>query len=198
MPNTQTAILSVLTCNVRLATTEQLATLTGLPTSTVFRQLRKLEASGWLESARVAIRRPKLDTPIFTWQPAQPTPNFSSLAYKLDSRWASLEPTPCHLWWTTPLAVAEFGGVGGRIKQPTQVEHDLAVAEVYLKLGAPSGWKMEDLFDECEFGTKIPDAALTDEDGTLCVIEIGGQYAASRIEAFHKAMKRVELPYELW
>lgn len=191
-------ILEILTTKARLATSLQLLEFLNLNLPTVLRILRAMKTQGWLESAKGAFRQPDLISPILTWQPAQAQPNFHSLAHKLDSRWASTEPTPCHLWWASSLAVEEFGGVGGQLRQPLQIEHDLTVTEVFLRRGRSANWRMEDLFDEDEFGTKIPDAMISDNSGAITVIEIGGQYSASRLEAFHLAMENLNLPYELW
>ena len=191
-------ILEMLTTKVRLATSLQLLDFLSLTLPTVSRILRSMKKAGWLKSAKGAFRQPNLVCPIFTWQPAQAEPNFHSLAHKLDSRWATTEPTPCHLWWASSFAVEEFGGVGGSIKQNLQIEHDLAVTEVFLRRGRSANWRMEDLFDEGEFGTKIPDAMISDNSGAITVIEIGGQYSAARLEAFHHAMEQRNLPYELW
>jgi len=136
--------------------------------------------------------------PVALWQPYDAVPNFRALAHKLDARWSSCEPKPCQVWWATPQAVAEFGGVGGSIKQNLQIEHDLAVTEVFLRRGQKANWRMEDVFEEGEFGSKIPDAVVTDNTGAITVLEIGGQYSAARLEAFHVAMERLNLPYELW
>ena len=57
---------------------------------------------------------------------------------------------------------------------------------------------MEDLFEDGEFGTKVPDAVVSDDGGAITVIEIGGQYSAARLGAFHRAMRHLDLPYELW
>ena len=136
--------------------------------------------------------------PVAFWQPGDAEPSFHSLSYQLDARWSACEPKPCQVWWATPHAVAEYGGVGGWIKQNLQIEHDLAVTEVFLRRGKNANWRMEDVFEEGEFGTKIPDAVVADELGQITVIEIGGQYSAVRLEAFHVAMERLNLPYELW
>lgn len=191
-------ILEMLTTKARLATGLQLLEFLNLNLPSVSRTLRLMKKQGWLESAKGAFRQPNLVCPIFTWQPAQDEPSFHSLAHKLDSRWATTEPTSCHLWWASSLAVEEFDGVGGHLRQPLQIEHDLAVTEVFLRRGRTAIWRMEDQFEGGEFGTKIPDAIISDNTGAVTVIEIGGQYSAARLEAFHHAMEQLELSYELW
>ncbi len=193
-----TPILELLTTQARLATSLQLKEFLKLLQQVATRILRAMKTQGWLESAHGAFRQPVMVSPILTWQPTQAPPNFHSLAHRLDSRWASTEPTPCHLWWATSLVVEEFGGVGGAIKQNLQIEHDLAVSEVFLQRGRCANWRMEDLFDDGEFGPTIPDAIVSDNSGAITVIEIGGQYSASRLEGFHLAVEQLELPYELW
>jgi hypothetical protein len=191
-------ILKMLTCSVRVATTFQIAELLSHSRVKTARLLSSLQRGGWLEESCCALRSPSLSAPVRLWQPGDNQANFHALAHKLDLRWSLCEPKPCQVWWATPQAVAEFGGVGGSIKQNLQIEHDLAVTDVFLRRGRYADWRMEDVFDEGEFGTKIPDAVVTDKLGQITVIEIGGQYSAARLEAFHFAMDRLNLPYELW
>ena len=191
-------IAGILTARVRIASTGQLAAACGVASATLARRLGAMERMGWVQCGVGSLRCPVMLQPVSTWRPEDPDPSFQRLAWRLDCRWATTEPTRCHLWWATPLAVAEFGGVGGSIKQNLQIEHDLAVTEVFLRRGRYANWRMEDIFEEGEFGTKIPDAVVADELGLITVIEIGGQYSAARLEAFHLAMERLNLPYELW
>lgn len=191
-------VLHFLTFAVRVATTVQIAELRSGSILETARQLRGLHRGGWLEEACCALRRPSLISPLHLWQPGDDEPGFQALAHKLDARWASCEPEPCQIWWATPLAVAEFGGTGGSIKQNLQIEHDLAVTAVFLRRGRNANWRMEDHFEDGEFGSKIPDAIVMDNTGAMTVIEIGGQYSAARLEAFHLAMERLNLSYELW
>lgn len=191
-------VLNLLTFTVRVATTAQVAELLSHSIPDTARQLRSLQRGGWLEESCCAFRSPSLIAPVSLWQPGDAEPSFHALAHKLDARWSTCEPEPCQIWWATPLAVAEFGGTGGTIKQNLQIEHDLAVTQVFLRRGRNANWRMEDHFEEGEFGSKIPDAIVMDNTGAVTVIEIGGQYAAARLEAFHVALERLNLPYELW
>jgi DNA-binding transcriptional MocR family regulator len=199
MLSMQSHVLTLLTKHVKLATTRQLADHLGERFCRVNRHLSKMERKGWLESASGAFRQPGMNEPLFTWEPGDDPPSFTSLAYRLDTRWAKTEPTPCKVWWATPKAVAEFGGHGGQIKQPSQVEHDIAVMEVYLRRGRLGDWQLEDRIRNVEdFGGTIPDALLDWPDWSEMVIEIGGQYPASRLSELHDAIENVGLPYELW
>ena len=97
-----TPLLEMLTTKVRLVTSFQSLEFLNFSPRLVWRILRSMKKQGWLNSAKGVFRQPKLVCPIFTWQPALAEPSFQSLAYRLDTRWANTEPTPCHLWWATP------------------------------------------------------------------------------------------------
>lgn len=191
-------IAGILTTRVRIATTGQLAAACGVAPATLARRLGAMARTGWVQSGVGSLRCPVMLQPVFAWRPEDPEPSFQRLAWRLDCRWAATEPAAVRLWWATPQAVAEFGGVGGRVRQPLQLEHDCAVSEVFVRRGRDADWRMEDLLTGESYGGKVPDAVIVDPGGADTVIEIGGQYPASRIEAFHQAMRSNDLTYELW
>lgn len=193
-----TVVAGVLTARVRVATTGQLAEVCGVAPATLARRLGAMERAGWVHSARGSLRCPVMPRPVLTWKPDDPEPSFQRLAWRLDHRWASTEPRPVRLWWAAPQAVAEFGGVGGRVRQPLQLEHDCAVCEVFVRRGRGTDWRMEDLLAGESYGGKVPDAVIVDAGGADTVVEIGGQYPAARLEAFHRAMRSSDSTYELW
>jgi hypothetical protein len=97
-----------------------------------------------------------------------------------------------------------YGGSGGRWPRPSEVSHDIAVAELYLLwlVASPTlaaTWVSEAELRRRGFGdkTRLPDAMI-DRDGTETVIEIGGSYSAAKLKEFHDWCGSEGLPYEIW
>lgn len=170
------------------------------------RSLRRLADAGLVERRTVFARPlPPLLAPLADWRVGQPAPDAGAIAYRCQQRWQGRPPRPSTAWIATGQAAQLFGGVRrGELKQPTQVTHDLGVAAVWLRLReiAPhwaATWRGEDLLASTRRGQKLPDAFLVDEGGrVVCVIEFGGSYDASRVQAFHDDCASRGLPYQLW
>jgi hypothetical protein len=196
-------VLDALTLRVRVADEGQLAAACG---EGVPRRLSQLRMRGLLERGTVAVRRPAVESPVWVWNPGNAAPYAGRLAWTLQKRWKGISPQVVTVWWGTERAARLMGGVGGRLRQPLQVAHDLGVADIYfrrLAAGTPDGdWIGEDHYRR-EFrprrGEKVADAVELDPSGGIArVIEFGGAYPARRVREFHRYWSRRQIPYELW
>ena len=206
-------VLDTLTRRVRVADAAQLADvcvaddcIADIGVADVERRLARLRNRGWLQSGTVTVRRPKLITSLWNWQPGDATPSAGPLAWQLQKRWKPLSPQLTTVWWGTEQAAKLMGGVGGRLRQPLQVAHDLGVTDVYRGYLADDEregeWMGEDNYRR-EFrpsrNVKVPDAVLLDAKGDIAqVFEFGGAYPADRVRAFHRFWSRRQIPYEVW
>ena len=109
------------------------------------------------------------------------------------------------VYLATRRAAAIFGGrADGKIKNPSQVTHDIHLGALYLKFvrEAPTlaaGWIGEDILAPTREHQKLPDAILHDGEGRpRLVIEFGGSYPTERVRDFHEDCAARGLPYELW
>ena len=193
-------VLELLTWRVRLATAAQIAELTGQP-----RIWRGLLKAGLVAKAGAVVAVPELRRPLATWAPGQPPPRFSALAWSLLKRRRFTPSRRVQVFWATARAVRIVGGVGGGIRQPMQVEHDLGTTAIFLRrrVLAPEDakrWISEDVFRWKTGGKgKVPDALLCSAAGTSdLAIEFGGAYSASRTRGFHRSCSGLQLPWELW
>jgi hypothetical protein len=169
------------------------------------RRLSELVEAGLLVRER-APARPLLPLaePVFRWKPGQDAPAFGGLSWAMQKRWT--EPArDVTVYLATRRAAAIFGGkADGRIKNLSQVTHDVHLGALYLKFrrDAPSlaaGWVGEEIFAPTREHQKLPDALLYDREGRpRLVVEFGGAYPAERVKAFHEDCAARGLPYELW
>jgi hypothetical protein len=170
------------------------------------RRMKSLAENGLVERLIVQARlTPKLTSPIATWQPGEPTPDFGSIAHVCQQRWKRRPTQACVVWIATEKAAQLFGGVRrGELKNPIQATHDLGVAAVWLRQReiAPrfaKAWRGEDLRAHTRRGEKLPDAFIEDEEGKVTwVIEFGGGYDTERVQDFHDDCASRGLPYQLW
>jgi hypothetical protein len=169
------------------------------------RRLSELVENGLLTRER-AFARPRLPLtePVFRWKPGDAAPDIGGLSYRLQSRWTE-PPREITVYLATKRAAAIFGGrADGRIKNPSQVTHDIHLGALYLKFlrEAPTlaaGWIGEDILAPTREQQKLPDAILHDAEGRpRLVVEFGGSYPRERVEGFHEDCEARELPYELW
>ncbi len=191
-------LLELLTWKVRLVSEMQLRRLSGF-------QTHRLLAMNYLATRTACIRLWQVDSALAAWTPGMRLPNFSTIAWRLEQRRQQTAAVTQRVFWAAPRAVRLMGGSGGRVRQPTQVEHDLAVTAVLLRRSEmdPSTWDCwlgEDILRQrLARKQKIPDAVLVDafERITLAV-EYGGAYSVKRLQAFHNHCKRTKVPYEIW
>ena len=193
-------LLKLLTARARFATADQVATVCGIGLPVAARHLEGLAKNGWIESATVIVRRPKLDRPMMS--DADPTSKVASVAWALETRWANTEPESIRVYWATTRTAQIYGGRFAGIKQPLQIEHDLLLLDVFGKYhrdGVAVLWQTEDQLRKVafEFAGKVPDAAVSTGLGWT-VIEIGGQYSCDRLNEFVTAMTLMGLAFEVW
>jgi hypothetical protein len=151
--------------------------------------------------ARPLLRRTE---PAFRWKPGEAAPDFGKLSYQLQSRWTE-PPREITVYLATRRAASIFGGrADGRVKNPSQVTHDIHLGALYLKLlrEAPTlaaGWVGGQILAPTRVHQKLPDAILHDAEGRpRLVLEFAGSYPKDRLQAFHEDCDRRGLPYELF
>lgn len=170
------------------------------------RQLRALEQQRWLHRGRVAAAVPELDGELVAWRPREEQPEFGGLSWTLKERCRGWKPVSLPVCWSTEQAVTVFGGVGGRIRQPLQVQHDVGVAAMYFSrasfaISSRAAWVGEDLIRKLkpDIGSKVPDALLIGSElQPIRAIEFGGSYSLERLQRFHDFCASQQLPYEIW
>lgn len=204
----QSLLLALCRC-IRFASLEQLAdTLWSEcrdPRRSALARLHALERTGFIRSSQVrAVPLPALDSPLTRWRPGEWVPDFGELAWKLTRRWKQ-RPRLCRAFYATPRAANCLGGRRtGTIPRPFHVTHDLGVAAMFFAKwisvpNLPELWIDEDRLAPFRHGEKLPDALLgRDPERPDCVLEFGGQYGKSRLQAFHDDCDERGLPYEIW
>jgi len=158
-----------------------------------------------------AFARPMLtlSEPIFLWKPGKTGPDYEKLSYQLQSRWTSqsgsTEPRAVTVYFASHRAAHVLGGHAvGRIKNPSQVTHDLHLSELYLKIlredpNLAKAWAGEEVIAPTRVHQKLPDAILLDSKGLpRLVMEFGGAYPPDRVKAFHEDCEMRGLPYDMW
>ncbi len=169
------------------------------------RRMRRLAEKRLAECHSVLARTiPPLNEPIIHWNPGDPTPEFGAVAYRCRERWRRRPARPVTVWVATEKSAGMLGGGSHSMKHRTQVTHDLGTAAVWLQFRAKcpqlaAAWRGEDRMAPTRRGEKLPDAFILNVHGDVeWVIEFGGGYDASRVEAFHHDCSNRNLPYQLW
>ena len=202
-----TEILLALVQKVRLLSQRQIAHhWWGGDLANTRRRLNRLAEKQLLARITVQARPvPVLESPLVSWRPGVPTPDYGQIAYRCQQRWRLRPTRPCTAWIATERAAQLLGGVArGDLKHALQATHDFGVAAVWLRLKQVSpqwavAWRGEDLLAHTRRGEKLPDAFIVDEaEQVICVVEFGGGYDAQRVEAFHRDCVARGLPYQLW
>lgn len=202
------AILDSLVRRIRVLSVGQVARTwfeaTRDPGRFATRRLRLLEQAGLIERYEELVR-PELSfkTPLASWKPGRTEPAFSRLATQLASRWQQpVRRTPVLI--ATKAAGTKLGGHGGRRPRRSEVSHDLSLAGLFLHLletepDVAATWTSEAGLRRLGFGakTKLPDA-LVHRESRPTVIELGGIYAASKLQEFHGFCQTHGLAYEIW
>ena len=204
LSHNQMRLLIILTWELRVASEAQLASGLGVSLTQLRQLVRRLAKQGLVTSWRTTMLSLELHGPLASHVRGSDTPDFASLAWQLRKRWRQAPRIPARVCWATSAATQLVGGVGGRLRQPLQLDHDLGVAEIWARrLREPDlNWISEDVFRNWFLRasrTKVPDALLVAEDRTQIkrVLEYGGQYSAIRLEDFHRYWSS-RAPYEIW
>ncbi|WDQ17010.1 MULTISPECIES: hypothetical protein [Rhodopirellula] len=196
-------LLSVLTSKLRVASQQQLSMADAGWNE---RMVRMLVSRRLLASARFTIAVIDAgDEPFVQWQPGQSAPDSGSIAYLGRRRLSQSQRKSQTVVWATERAAALVGGIGGKLRQPWQVSHDLGVASIYFHLRrtaehAASQWISEDIYrrDIARTTTeKIADAFLMSEsEKPQLAIELVGDYSAARLRDFHQFWSNRGVAYE--
>jgi hypothetical protein len=203
-------LLRGLTGRFRLITPVLVSRLWETSAASAGRRLMRLCSARLLLRTRVLVH-PILDlqSPVVTWSPGQPQPDFGAVSYALKARWTS-SACPSTVYFAALRTVHLFGGAGGTLDYPLQATHDLHVAAIYIRLRQDdpelaARWQGEELLREGrkKGRGKVCDAALVSvlPSGKVKLtraVEFGGSYRADRVRAFHRVMENRRLPYELW
>lgn len=148
---------------------------------------------------------PELDGPLASWQPGTFVPDLGSVSWSLRRRWRS-EPRPQTIFLATQKGARYFGGKRrGRIPRVFQVSHDLGTTEMFLAVrrsdpATAALWIDEDRLARTRRGQKLPDAVISRDLDALprLVLEFGGNYSKSRLQAFHVNNESRGLSYQIW
>ena len=170
--------------------------------------IRKLKRWGLVESFRFDSIVLDLQSPLLIWEAGDEAPSdFSKIAWRAKSRFFGAESQQQQILLATDAAESLFGGVGGSLRQPDQIMHDLGTSSVYVakKCGehqSNSNWIGEDVLRRSwrHLGVrKIPDAAIIENEKVVNVIEFAGRdYGKAYLEKFHLYWQRRATPYEIW
>ena len=197
-------IMKTLTWELRAAGEAQLARGLELSLSEVQACCRILRKRKLISAWRTSVPVHDLAGPLAMGTRGSSIPDFSSLAWQLRKRWQQIPRRAERVLWANAAAVNVVGGVGGKLRQPLQLEHDLGVAEIWAcrRTEPTLQWISEDIYRAWFVRTakdKVPDALLIDTDANVVrrVLEYGGQYSRKRLEAFHRYWSH-RAPYEIW
>ncbi len=201
-------VVDALTWRVRVIADSQLAMLT-TDASDAKRDLDSLMRKRVLESFSMPVSLLTLKAPLFCWYPANSVePDYGKICWQAEQRLRKCPAVSHTVFHATKLAERQFGGVGGKIRQPFQLVHDLGTASVFVahtlahKQTDDSGWTSEDIlrrfFRHLNL-RKIPDALIIKNDKVSSVIEfVGKDYSAKQIRRFHQYWAKKNTPYQLW
>lgn len=205
-----TEILQMLNWRVRLASLDQIARVwwsgKAAGRKSCSRRLGRLEKDGLLYRAYVtALVIPELNGPLAYWQPGTCVPDLGSLSWNLRRRWRR-EPLSQTIFFPTQKCSRYFGGKRrGRISRVFQVSHDLGTTEMFLAVrrsdrATAALWIDEDRLAPTRRGQKLPDAVIARDLDALpiLVLEFGGNYSKSRLQAFHIDNESRGLAYQIW
>ena len=170
--------------------------------------IRKLKRLGLVESFRFDSTVLDLRSPLLIWKAGEEAPgNFSKIAWRAKSRLLKADFSEQQILLATNAAENLFGGVGGSLRQPNQIMHDLGTASVYVATQCTepkciSAWIGEDVLRRSWRHLdirKVPDAAMIEDETIVNVIEFAGRdYGKSYLEKFHLFWQRRQTPYEIW
>lgn len=205
------AIVDTLTWRVRAIAHNQIAKLSELlgasqPASEIHWLLRQ----GYIAQIDCSVNTNCLNAPLATWTTTgDDVPDFGRLCWRAKSRGVGDGSiTASKVYAATKLAEAEFGGCGGKLRQPLQLAHDLGTTSVFLAKVEFFGWEdCNDWIGEDVIRRhyrhlnieKVPDAAFIFNERIGCVIEfVGRDYAPSSLRKFHRHWSQRQIPYEVW
>lgn len=199
-------ILETLLWKVRVIALRQLKRFLGCDLDSV---LRSLKRKGYIEQITLRTQLLDLASPLYSWNPAEQesSPDFWKISWQAESRFKRVPTFEEQVFLATDLACRHFGGVGGKLRQPFQLLHDLGTASMFVAKSSSNfertnRWKSEDVirryFRHLKI-RKIPDAAEFSNDAVSRVFEFAGRdYSGNYIKTFHEFWKRKNISYEIW
>ena len=197
-------LLRLLTTKVRIASDVQLECADRRWSRTNTAELVQCQL---LSEVRVSLAAPPgRRTPLATWQPGDRCPDCGAIAWQGRQRIRQTRPRRLRVYCATHHAANLVGGIGGKLRQPWQLQHDLGVTAVYLHLrrDAPERaehWISEDLYRQQygqKRGEKIADGFVVSSGGVIQqVMEFVGDYSAGQLREFHAYWSRRRTAYEL-
>ena len=172
-------------------------------------QLAKLKPDGDLESFSLPTYVLALEAPLYCWEPERSDePSYWEICWAAKKRLSKRRSDNVTIFHATQMAERQFGGVGGKIRQPFQIVHDLGTASVFVahmlsgEFEAELQWVSEDVIRRYfRFLNlkKIPDAAILDNEKVSTVIEfVGRDYTPIQLRRFHRYWKKRQIPYQIW
>jgi hypothetical protein len=172
--------------------------------SAIHHVLSRLNAAGLCEQGTISAHpRLALRSPLVAWQPDKAAPDFARAAQRARRRW-NRPVEPVEVIWASRRAANLFGSTARGLAKPLHHNHDLLLAEVYVRYrqnhpALARQWIAEHVFPKAGFRIKDPDAFLFGADGRpVRAIESAGRYSRHQVEAFHQHCVEHDLPYELW
>jgi hypothetical protein len=200
-------IVDTLTWRIRVVTDVQLAKIK--PNGDLDRTLNSLVRNGLLESFSLPTYVLALEAPLYCWEPERSDePSYWEICWEAKKRLSRRPSVNVTIFHATQMAERQFGGVGGKIRQPFQIVHDLGTASVFVahtlsnELEGELHWVSEDVIRRYyRFLNlkKIPDAAILDNEKISTVIEfVGRDYTPVQLRRFHRYWKKKQIPYQIW
>lgn len=206
LPN---AILDTLLFRVRVMArcqvewlANELGTNSGVETS-----LRLLERRRLVTAFSVDLKVIRLGRPVLTWAPLSTAArNLGQIAWQAENRFANATSQRQKIYIATRLSENIFDGVGGSLRQPGQLLHDLGTTSTYLGWRSLNrnhqSWIGEDIirrfYRDLEIN-KVPDAAVIIEGTIRKAIEfVGRDYTSQYLQKFHHHWRIRKTAYELW
>lgn len=200
-------IVDMLTWRIRVVTDVQLSELK--LDGDLDRTLNSLVRSGLLDSFSLPTYILTLAAPLYCWEPERmDEPNFWKICWEAKKRLSECQMANVTIFHATQIAERQFGGVGGKIRQPFQIVHDLGTASVFVSCSHlvesknELQWVSEDVIRRYYRFLKlkkIPDAAILDNEKLSTVIEfVGRDYTPVQLRRFHRYWKKKQIPYQIW
>ncbi|MGB7324260.1 MAG: hypothetical protein WBD31_05275 [Rubripirellula sp.] len=204
-------VVDALTWRVRVISFQQLEQLGNLlHTGPVDLEVRRLLGCEYIAQVNYSATALKLESPLATWRSSESdVPDFDQICWRAKSRARGDGCLPnSKIFVAAKRAVTEFGGCGGKLRQPFQITHDLGTTSVFLAKVAFFGW------EDCQDWTsedvlrrhyrhlrieKVPDAATVSNERIGCAIEfVGRDYSPASLRKFHHHWSRRQISYEVW
>ncbi len=150
----------------------------------------------------LAYSLPEILSPIVSWSPGEPPPDFHAVEWKLTSRWPE-KPVYTPTYEIGKRALNYFAAPRPKPLSLGQETHDLGQAQVYIAYlekspEAAKDWRGEESYRDSREGEKLPDAMLFRNGTPYRVVDFGGRYDYRRVMAFHRDCANRNLPYEIW